>query len=439
MSEVFRANRALQSELGGVTYAEGALVPRAEVFRRGWHDAGFVDREDTAVAAQLAATDSAVAATTSRRVSDEMRLSHLIAPRLHPSPPTVTVGTADGATTLVGTTSNVAGNNAAIRYTGCKPVPSLVNFYYTGAQYVTSTLDGGGAYFMDWDIDCVEFEFRLTIITSGAMTYRIYVDGFPLTADDVPLTGSNGQTKRIKLTFTDRKPRHIRVFTNCGNVGLTIGPNDTVWQAHRPLYSKRCIFLSDSFGAANPTYSTEAFLYRAAEMLGWEPIRCSQSGTGYDADGSGGGRTDFLARVSTEVAPAAAGTSLPVVGVIYGGTNDSQAQIETAPALVFAALAAALPGVPWYVFGVQYPSGAADATRDAKTAALQTQAQAAPNVRLFTSPKTWFTGTGRVGATTGTGNSDLYTSSDALHPSSAGHKYIGARVAESISSAPPAA
>ena len=37
----------------------------------------------------------------------------------------------------------------------------------------------------------------------------------------------------------------------------------------------------------------------------------------------------------------------------------------------------------------------------------------------------YMTGTGRVGATTGVGNADLYTGSDTTHPTQAGHDYIG--------------
>ena len=43
-----------------------------------------------------------------------------------------------------------------------------------------------------------------------------------------------------------------------------------------------------------------------------------------------------------------------------------------------------------------------------------------------------WTGTGKVGATTGTGNCDLYVSSDGTHPSDAGHAAIGSALAHAI-------
>jgi phospholipase/lecithinase/hemolysin len=44
----------------------------------------------------------------------------------------------------------------------------------------------------------------------------------------------------------------------------------------------------------------------------------------------------------------------------------------------------------------------------------------------------WITGTGRVGATTGTGNADTYIGSDATHPTDAGHAYLARRVVAAL-------
>lgn len=41
----------------------------------------------------------------------------------------------------------------------------------------------------------------------------------------------------------------------------------------------------------------------------------------------------------------------------------------------------------------------------------------------------WITGNGKVGATTGNGNADIYISSDGTHPSNAGHEYLAWRLA----------
>ncbi|MFJ7586797.1 hypothetical protein ACIQZO_05245 [Streptomyces sp. NPDC097617] len=44
----------------------------------------------------------------------------------------------------------------------------------------------------------------------------------------------------------------------------------------------------------------------------------------------------------------------------------------------------------------------------------------------------WITGTGRVGATTGTGNADTCIGTDATHPTDAGHTYLASRVVAAI-------
>jgi lysophospholipase L1-like esterase len=44
----------------------------------------------------------------------------------------------------------------------------------------------------------------------------------------------------------------------------------------------------------------------------------------------------------------------------------------------------------------------------------------------------WQTGTGKVGATTGNGNGDLYVSSDGVHPNAVGVDYLADRLAASI-------
>jgi hypothetical protein len=37
---------------------------------------------------------------------------------------------------------------------------------------------------------------------------------------------------------------------------------------------------------------------------------------------------------------------------------------------------------------------------------------------------------GKIGATTGTGNSDIYSNSDGIHPPQVGHDYYAGRIAE---------
>jgi lysophospholipase L1-like esterase len=65
------------------------------------------------------------------------------------------------------------------------------------------------------------------------------------------------------------------------------------------------------------------------------------------------------------------------------------------------------------------------------TVAALTYTHSSGDVFKQVGPSFW-TGTGRVGAPTGTGNCDLYVSTDNVHPSVAGHAAIGRTVAELV-------
>jgi lysophospholipase L1-like esterase len=264
--------------------------------------------------------------------------------------------------------------------------------------------------------------------------FKLWIDGQPATATTQAGPGASGSTHLLRVTFSGRAVRHVRIRTNAGITGLKIGPTDTVWASTRPLYAKRAYFLGDSFtSGAGSTYQQDGYVYVLSDMLGWEPLSGGELGTGYGTNGGGsGGRDTFANRALTDLSALSV---KPDVIVVYGGTNDSNTGLSAAAATTYANLATSCPGVPVYVFGVQYPSGATDATRDTKDATIQAAALAASNVKAFTSVKSWFTGTGRVGATTGSGNSDVYTSSDGLHPAPLGHEAIGRRMFGAIVSA----
>jgi hypothetical protein len=54
-----------------------------------------------------------------------------------------------------------------------------------------------------------------------------------------------------------------------------------------------------------------------------------------------------------------------------------------------------------------------------------------PNL-YFVSSASWFTGNGNVAAPTGNGNSDIYGSSDGVHPTDWGNQYIAQQVANAL-------
>jgi lysophospholipase L1-like esterase len=356
-------------------------------------------------------------------------------PLVMTAPPTVTKGASGGASTIASSVlvQSVTAANWSVR--GGSSATKSVRFGGTPTYYdnhpVTSTLDQNTPWLHDTMFYGQKFEVQIAA-TSAAGWLQVWVNDQPIAATVISQTDNDGTGYKYLVDFGTADTRRITI--GIGGIafgGIYIGPTDSVWPVAKPRRT-RALFLGDSFTAgSNTTKTAYAYPFVVGQELGWDDIWFSgESGTGYLAAGSGGGRTTFRGRVSTDIAPYA-----PDVVVVYGGTNDTgstPANVQAEAQLLYAAILAALPNVDLYVVGVQYPSGAADATRDAIDAALQAAVTATPGVKGYISAKTWFTGTGRVGATTGSGNSDIFTSSDALHPTDAGHGYIGRRIAQGI-------
>jgi hypothetical protein len=128
--------------------------------------------------------------------------------------------------------------------------------------------------------------------------------------------------------------------------------------------------------------------------------------------------------------------------LIVGSGNDDSFAASTLQAdalATFQAYRAALPTVLVIVLGVDAGSTGPSAGRLATEAAVKAAftAWADPNsyfIPVSNDPAgSWFSGTGYVGATTGTGNRDRY-GQDGAHPNDAGHLFRGRRIADAIRS-----
>ena len=341
--------------------------------------------------------------------------------------PTVTLS-AGSAASSIASPQYITPNDASIRWSGVKSVPVYYSpgFFYYGDAYNTSTLDGSV-----YSIDFVHYGRYCEPALSGngaGRSYQIFVDGVALTSTPVLGPANDSLIHRLLLDFGTAGLHHIRILTNAGINTVAIGANDSIYAATIPL-GRKDYFLGDSWTAASGADGllAQGLATYASEVLGSNQYNGGQAGTGYTIGGSGG-RTTFQQRISTDVIPAN-----PDRIIIIGSRNDTDpTAVGTAARATYSALASALPNVPVYVFGIQYPSTVANAGFDALDAAIASAAAAAPNVKGFFSMKSWITGTGRVGSATGTGNADIFISSDGVHPTSAGHQYYGDRIAQSI-------
>ena len=313
-------------------------------------------------------------------------------------------------------------------------------------------------WFVDFDTDEPVFEWKTRGVAGHA--WRLVVDGelaFENANTAVPATGSR---YFIKVDFGTRKRRSIRLelsnSTPFGGVQVpTVG---TILRPSAPLGPK-VIFLGSSYEEGTGTHAGfQGWPYAAADRLGWRHVESSGSGgTGIlnPSTGSGSSKVKYRDRLTVDVT-----SRNPDVIVIAAGPNDassySVSAIGAEAALLYAKARNESPDA-FLIAVSNYTTNDSGnvsatilATRDAiKAAAL------ANDVDLFidtiagqwtradgqTGPAQgpWINGTGRSGATTGVGNSDLYigglTGSDVVHPTPDGHAYYGARFAADVAAA----
>lgn len=230
-------------------------------------------------------------------------------------------------------------------------------------------------------------------------------------------TLANNSYVKIKFPSINRRLIRIGVVQNYAIGNLFLRLTDEV----RPRFPVRdsMFCLTDSFGN---TYSTTMDQAAAGNMLAkLGPSVDFVSGcagtTGYGAPGT---RASFAERLNMDIPLLQAMRAV----FILAGQNDSEAQITANAPTVLAALRAKFPAAPIFM-ALTYAPGTYS-TAAPRQAALQ--AAAAGVAGCYVVPTygatgggqgQWLTGTGRVGATTGDGNADVYVNAaDAIHPSS---------------------
>lgn len=179
----------------------------------------------------------------------------------------------------------------------------------------------------------------------------------------------------------------------------------------------------------------------AGQLLGIRDVRqVVAGGTGYLADNNGG-RSKFGAQI-----PRWINAQGPFgLIVISHGYNDYSAANTDMAAFIAEVLAdlqliRASSSSPIVVLG----SWGGKRGPDQNTLNVETGIQTAVTqfndplcrfVAVSSATSPWQFGTGFQGATNGSGNSDLYVSTDGIHPNLAGHRFLGNRAANAIRAA----
>lgn len=120
--------------------------------------------------------------------------------------------------------------------------------------------------------------------------FEIRVPGAPFS-----MPGSTGSLYRVRLTFTTRAVRRIRVETHGYFAGVTAGPTDMLWAA--PAASGPvCMVLGDSYTEPTGAFgSSTGWGSIFCNELGLHPVILGSGGTGY-LNPSSGGKANFKDR-----------------------------------------------------------------------------------------------------------------------------------------------
>jgi lysophospholipase L1-like esterase len=246
-------------------------------------------------------------------------------------------------------------------------------------------------------------------------------------------------TDGTSTAISQAKTRRFRVEGDqaSGMRGALVCPSCTLW-APQDQDSLVAAFVGDSnvaqTGASRPNGGFAATL---GKLLGWSDVReIALGGTGWVNPGAFTSTFGDATRVADAVAVA------PQVLLATASSNDNASSPATITAAVLAGLRAyraALPRVPIIVGGIQPGAIGPDATSLANEAAVKAAWTAFADanswfVDISNDPQgAWIAGTGRQGATSGTGNSNIYIGTlDTTHPGQDGHDYLARRWAESV-------
>jgi lysophospholipase L1-like esterase len=382
-----------------------------------------------------------------------------------PSAPTITVSASSNAslTAYFFASANVLTSTAQTQMSWYGGVPVGINGVYIAMPVASvspntaGNIGGTQGANNSWSA-AFEFETDATsvqpiLFTDNAKKIMFQVDG-----QYVDFTGTTGSGAAadycFQLTFGTSAIRRIRVMwsTNpaTGPVlpkAIRLTPLASMWQPSQKDVV-RVGWIGDSYmqgtnGAATIyPIPNAAWPVLTSELLGFRDCRqLAVGGTGWLANNGG-----LFSKLRDQI-PFWATTQAPfdlfVVGAGYNDTPPTftAAAITAEVQTYLTTLRTQFPNVPVIVLGCQAGSGGPSANQIACENAILAgvnnylAATADPICKfapVSTDTPTWFNGTGKVGATNASGNSDTYVDADATHPTVLGAQYLAHRTARAV-------
>jgi lysophospholipase L1-like esterase len=333
-------------------------------------------------------------------------------------PPVLTL--TDTAASTIASAVRVTATQPCFRVTGTpvQPVASDPSAY--GGTDGAGGTNYGRPIQWEWMSDAAQIE--LLLVKFNAL-FDLFVDG-QLVQAAAFATPATGDRRLVKLDWSTaaepRRPRHYRVTgTNLLFGGLFLDAAGSAWfpgdHAGRGLIA----FLGDSYtqGTGAPT-AARNWSAAAAAQLRMDAWSDGVGGAGWNSAGA----TAPAVRVARGLAVL---TRAPDVIVTALGYNDAGTDAAGLTALrtrydgTVAAIRAAWPEARLVTIGPWTPLGPTTALGNVK-AALQERAVASQVAFLDAE------------AMVGVGNRSLYTAADNVHPTAAGHLYLGRRIGQAL-------
>jgi len=277
------------------------------------------------------------------------------------------------------------------------------------------------------------------LVTGSAANCALYI-----LVDDVPITpglisiGTSG-AQYTTITFPFKAARKITVSLNSAAIGFSgvqVANTSQCWSPPTTSTPVRAFFVGDSYisGQAQFFFGQHIGIERKmASLLGINDItKDGVGGSGFSV----GTAFNNAARIALIAA-----NSPDVIFCMSSGNDDPSAVgvIQSSALSWMQAARTAAPSATIIVFGSWASSTGPSVTRLGNEGAVAAAVTQFNDPNTFFVPvctdtvKSWVSGTGKTSATTGIGNSDIYTGADGTHPVYAGADYYARRMAKAVS------
>lgn len=332
-------------------------------------------------------------------------------------------------------------NTSIVRLAGC--VPALYTALGTNYNANNSAgVTGSGA-----TISAVEFEgyfddIALIFRNAVASSSKFWVwtadptTGLWKPTTAAPVTSSAATANNQfweRITFGAAAQRQVRVYYWYADFGgVVVKPTQTLVPTASPGRSL-CVITDSYGGGAVDVDQFHTWPVSLARLLCVDLYLNAVGGTGYvSQNGALGGNNNYASAPRIAAAIAAGATDYLLAGSI-NDSGQTTATVTAAAQSLITQIKAGVPNARIWMTGVQGLPVAASTTGTNAANNTALAALAASNGIPFIDTMTgWYSGTGKVGATAGDGNRDVFLNTDGVHPSLAGSDYIAARKYQSL-------